>query len=392
MPWSTSDVDGFRNGLSKKQKQRWVGVANSFLKSCVAKGGSEKECAAKAVRTANSKFTELNPVLTGNVADIIMRRILKREGRKMDDKDLKKFQYQKQTPPDPIDNHVHNAAYDEDGNGGTSVAGDEWPHSHVVYHFKLEPFYEFDEETRERYISTHPGSLAFAEEEMTPEMKKKMEKCMEGGGTKKECMEKMISDENKMGEIEEMEIFRIGTHNGDDFTEEDLEEIAENFEKLKSEVRPKLKITHHEHQKSLAGLASYGDITEVYTRYVDGEKRLFAKIENVPKEVIAFIKERRFPERSIEIYPEFKLGVKDGSPVYKNVLKAIALLGQEMPAVTGMAPIMLSENLEKQKTICFDDFCMCEEAAEKHLASLLMETSIKYLEEKISKERSNPND
>lgn len=190
-----------------------------------------------------------------------------------------------------------------------------------------------------------------------------------------------------LSEIPEMEIFRVGTHNGDEFTEADLQEIADNFAKLKGDVRPKLKITHHEHQKSLAGLASYGDVTDVFMKEIDGENRLFAKVTNVPKEVVAFIKERRFPERSIEIYPEFKLGTKDGSPVYRNVLKAIALLGQEMPAVTGMAPIMLAENLEKQTTICFKDFCVCEEKAGKHLASLFQETQLKCFEAKISLER-----
>ncbi len=264
----------------------------------------------------------------------------------------KKFQYKKNTPPDPTDGHMHECAFDENGHGLTTVAG-AFPHQHRVYDFRVENFYFWDPEKGTEYISSHPGSLAFAE----------------------------------MEEIEEMEIFRAGTHNGDEFVEENLEEIAANFAKLKSEVRPKLKITHSEHQKSLAGLASYGDVADVYTKEVDGELRLFAKIKNVPKEVIAFIKEGRFPERSIEIYPEFKLGTKDGSPVYKNVLKAVALLGQEMPAVTGMAPVMLSEGLEKQKTVCFSDFCACKEEAEKHLASLLMETRLQYKEEEISKNK-----
>ncbi len=53
MPWSKKDVDGFKKGLSDKQKEKWVATANSVLSDCMKKGGSEKECAGKAVRIAN---------------------------------------------------------------------------------------------------------------------------------------------------------------------------------------------------------------------------------------------------------------------------------------------------------------------------------------------------
>lgn len=236
----------------------------------------------------------------------------------------KNFQFKKITPSDPRDTHVHEAAFDEDGNGGTSEAGPP-AHVHAIFDFKVQPFYQYDPNTGSEYVSVHPGSVAFKKE---------------------------FSD---LGECE-MEIFRVGTHNGDDFTEKDLKEIADNFNVLKNEVRPKLKMTHlgeHEEQQTLAGLASYGDIEEVYLKKVDdGPKRLFAKVINIPHEVLSWIKERRFPERSIEIYPEFKLGTKENAPIYKNVLKAIALLGHQMPAVTGMAPIKLEECLECQGTEC----------------------------------------
>ncbi len=176
-----------------------------------------------------------------------------------------------------------------------------------------------------------------------------------------------------MGDIPEMEIFRTGTHNGEPFDEKDLNEIAENFHALKNEVRPKLKMTHREKQESLAGLASYGDIIDVFVKSVeDGSKRLFAKIANVPQQVMEWIRDRRFPERSIEIYPKLKLGTKTEDKIYRNVLKAIALLGSEMPAVSGMAPIKLSETIEKEKTICFGEVCFaCEEQAANYQATLV---------------------
>lgn len=181
--------------------------------------------------------------------------------------------------------------------------------------------------------------------------------------------------EKEMKEIGEMEIFRSGTHNGDPFSEDDLEEMAANFLALKDDLRPKLKITHAEDssQESLAGLASYGDVVDVFVKTdADGKKRLFAKLARVPLEVYDWIKEGRFAERSIELYPEFKLGTKDDSPTYKNVLKSIALLGHQMPAVTGMAPIKMEECLECQGTSCFRETVKELEPISDHSQKFLM--------------------
>ena len=394
MPWNAGDAPKFKSGLSRKQRRKWAAVANGALASCVDGGGTEKDCAGKAVRIANSKFMEFNPVIKGYEADLIMaetyeppesgdapkdvKDILRNSysscrksnpdyskercakiawgavgnagwSKNKEDRWVKnnsskiqhkKFQHRKNTPPDAIDGHVHEAVYDEDGNGATTVVDD---HHHMIFGFKIQNYYYFDQETKEEYSSVHPGSLAFQKKE----------------GTRFE------SEESELGECE-MEIFRTGTHNGDEFTDKNLEEIAENFGKLRNEVRPKLKITHRENQESLAGLMSYGDVVEVFLKKIeDGTKRLFAKITNVPKKILDLIKDRRFPERSIEIYPEFKLGTNDDEPIYRNVLKAVALLGHEMPAVTGMEPVQLAEHLECQGTICFKEICECEECPDR---------------------------
>ena len=257
----------------------------------------------------------------------------------------KAFQYQRQTPPDPIDGHTHTAAFDENGNGGTSEDGMP-SHAHEVWEFRVLPYRTWDDMQSEPYMSVHPGTLAFEEKAKPVAMA-------------------------KLGSIPEMEIFREGTHNGDEYTADDLDEMVKNFYALKDELRPKLKMTHvgeEEEQTSLAGLASYGDMMDVWAKNdSDGKRRLYARFESVPDEVIQWIKDRRFPERSIEIYPTFKLGTKD-SPVYKNVLKAVALLGAQMPAVTGMAPIKLSAGIESQKTVCIGEICfMCEADAVAHV-------------------------
>jgi len=55
MPWSTSDVDSHKRGLTDEQKKRWVAVANNVLKTCLDDGGNREQCEGKAIRIANAK-------------------------------------------------------------------------------------------------------------------------------------------------------------------------------------------------------------------------------------------------------------------------------------------------------------------------------------------------
>lgn len=58
MPWKVKDVDKHKKGLTPSQKKKWVSIANKVLRECLDGGGSKKSCEAKAIRVANSKFTE----------------------------------------------------------------------------------------------------------------------------------------------------------------------------------------------------------------------------------------------------------------------------------------------------------------------------------------------
>jgi len=53
IPWTKKDVPKHKKGLTEKQKEKWVEIANSVLEQCKKDGG--KDCEAKAIRTANSK-------------------------------------------------------------------------------------------------------------------------------------------------------------------------------------------------------------------------------------------------------------------------------------------------------------------------------------------------
>jgi len=58
MPWTINDVEKFKKGLTEKQKEKWVAVANGALKECTSKGGEKIDCEQSAIRIANSKFSE----------------------------------------------------------------------------------------------------------------------------------------------------------------------------------------------------------------------------------------------------------------------------------------------------------------------------------------------
>ena len=53
MPWTITDVDRHKQGLTDAQKRQWVRIANSVRRECLAEGGSESVCDARAVRQAN---------------------------------------------------------------------------------------------------------------------------------------------------------------------------------------------------------------------------------------------------------------------------------------------------------------------------------------------------
>lgn len=56
MPFKSEDVSKHKKGLDSSQKKKWVEIANAILADCIKAGGTDKTCAPKAIRIANSKF------------------------------------------------------------------------------------------------------------------------------------------------------------------------------------------------------------------------------------------------------------------------------------------------------------------------------------------------
>ena len=53
MSYTIDDVEKHKKGLTDKKKKQWVRIANAALSVCMKKGGTDEECAAKAIKQAN---------------------------------------------------------------------------------------------------------------------------------------------------------------------------------------------------------------------------------------------------------------------------------------------------------------------------------------------------
>jgi len=93
MPWTVADVDKHNKGLSPIQKKKWVQVANSSLRSCIAEGGSDNSCAPKAIQAANAavKNFQVALFLDGPLVNIRRMEIFKTgkwNGHTFEEKDI----------------------------------------------------------------------------------------------------------------------------------------------------------------------------------------------------------------------------------------------------------------------------------------------------------------
>lgn len=128
-----------------------------------------------------------------------------------------------------------------------------------------------------------------------------------------------------VGDIANVEILRTGVWNGKRFTNADLDELAANFTRVG--FHPPVKLGHSDKPDDPA----YGWVSSL-RRVRD---RLLAGFVSVPEELMRQIKEKRYNSVSVEIFDNL---VRNGV-TYKLVLKAVAVLGAAIPAVSGLKPL-----------------------------------------------------
>lgn len=140
-----------------------------------------------------------------------------------------------------------------------------------------------------------------------------------------------------------VEVFAVGTHNGDTYTLEDLEGIVAAFQALKGFIDPPVKLGHTSDEFNIALAGAIG----VNPAMIAGENGggaialgwvsrlrvngdfLEADFSDVPLPIIDLIEAKLFKKVSAEILVDFEF---DGQ-TFPFVLSGVALLGAELPAV-----------------------------------------------------------
>ena len=168
-----------------------------------------------------------------------------------------------------------------------------------------------------------------------------LKKCEDEGGSS--CDATAITQANgvvkKLAEketvnIKDVEIFQTGVWHGDKYTETDLDQLIESFASKGFEAPVKL---GHNNEQEKDGQPSFGWIERVFKQ---GNK-LLADLTDVPRKLAEAIERKQYRQVSSEIIWNFR-------PDMPRVLRAIALLGADIPEVKGLAPLDKAE-------IVFDD-------------------------------------
>jgi len=149
----------------------------------------------------------------------------------------------------------------------------------------------------------------------------------------------------KTYDIQDVEIFKIGKWNGHEITGTVLDSIVDSFKAIGGKIKPYLKLGHNEQQPLLDGLPSAGWVVDVRRK---GES-LFADFKAIPEKIYELINSKAYGRMSVEIYNNLIDG--EAGKKYPKVLKAVALLGADTPAVTSLNDFI---NLYTEEHIAFD--------------------------------------
>ena len=147
--------------------------------------------------------------------------------------------------------------------------------------------------------------------------------------------------------INGVEIFAVGTHNGKEFDESDLEQIVNSYRSVKNEIEAPIKAGHSNQLAINDGMPALGWVDKVYKE----DMKVKADFKNVPEKVANLIKSRAFKKVSIELLPTFT--DSEGNE-HEKVLSGVALLGADTPAVKTLDDIpKLFDNTENEKVLTY---------------------------------------
>jgi hypothetical protein len=151
-------------------------------------------------------------------------------------------------------------------------------------------------------------------------------------------MPRKKNNEMETFDIKDRVIFSAGTHNGDLYTKADIKQIADAFYKCKGKLRPPLKLGHNEIQNfwQMDGMPAIGWVDNV--RAVGSD--LVADLVKIPRAIYELIEAGAYRTTSAEIYWNV---VVEGEK-YPYALKALSLLGADIPAVKSVSDLLALYN------------------------------------------------
>lgn len=139
---------------------------------------------------------------------------------------------------------------------------------------------------------------------------------------------------DKLKSIYSVEVFSVGTWNGDAYTESDLDEMVTGFNENKATLQPPLKLGHNKGQELLQsdGLPAAGWVGNLYRV----GKKLMADFVDIPEKIYEILQKGAYKKVSAEIYWNIDVAGKE----YSRLLAGVALLGADMPAVQTLNDIL----------------------------------------------------
>jgi hypothetical protein len=126
------------------------------------------------------------------------------------------------------------------------------------------------------------------------------------------------------------EVFAAGTWNGDTYDLDDLDKMVEAYKATSAAYQPKLKLTH-DHPKGWPAVGYMENLRRV------GDK-LVADFRGIPGKLFESIKAGGYRSKSAEVLWNVVVNGKK----FPYLMKAVALLGVEMPAVQSIGDLMSS--------------------------------------------------
>lgn len=184
-----------------------------------------------------------------------------------------------------------------------------------------------------------------------------------GAGRKRELYASWLAQQGELESLKGRVVFTVGTHKGKTYTKQDLAEMVRAFDPTLNQIRPRVKVGHDDAQSyarlRYARLGTASDETSLghpalgwidnprlNDEYVDrnGKRHeagteLLVDFVNLDPDLARDLRMLRYLDRSSEVIRNYQDKERPGV-VWPCVLQNVAFLGDELPAVRDMAPLV----------------------------------------------------